>query len=289
MNKIKRIGVELKSHAPFTIVGALTGIGMMLLFRNLPKEQVHTMFSVFHPAHVVLSAMATTCMFKLHRKARHFIVILIIGYVGSVGVATLSDCVIPFLGESLLGVAIPAHGSLHEHEKTNHDAMDDDNADHDAAGGHAADHDAGEHEIIDAGHDVGEHRPSLHLGFIEEWYLVNPAAILGILIAYFIPPGRYPHAAHVLISTWASSAHMLMNTHASLSATILTGMFIVLFVAVWLPCCVSDIIFPLLFVHSDLQGSGCMLCHGKGHDVGNDPGSDKQDGGQSGGQSGGQG
>ena len=28
----------------------------------------------------------------------------------------------------------------------------------------------------------------------------------------------------------------------------LFGVFLVLFIAVWLPCCVSDIIFPLLFV-----------------------------------------
>jgi hypothetical protein len=26
---------------------------------------------------------------------------------------------------------------------------------------------------------------------------------------------------------------------------------VVLFIAVWLPCCISDIVFPLLFIGSD--------------------------------------
>ena len=88
------------------------------------------------------------------------------------------------------------------------------------------------------------------MGFIEDWYIVNPAAFLGIAIAYFWPRTRFPHAGHVLISTWASSFHILMNTHRELTGVILLGAFVVLFVAVWLPCCVSDIIFPLLFVKS---------------------------------------
>ena len=75
-------------------------------------------------------------------------------------------------------------------------------------------------------------------------------AILGIIIAYFWPRTRFPHAGHVLISTWASSFHVLMNTHRELTPMMFVGVFIVLFIAVWLPCCVSDIVFPLLFVKS---------------------------------------
>ena len=29
--------------------------------------------------------------------------------------------------------------------------------------------------------------------------------------------------------------------------------FVTLFIAIWVPCCVSDIVFPLLFVRSDIE------------------------------------
>jgi hypothetical protein len=91
------------------------------------------------------------------------------------------------------------------------------------------------------------------LGFIEDWYLVNPAALLGIIIAFLWPSTKFPHAGHVLVSTWASSFHVLMNTQRELSPVMLAGVFVVLFIAVWLPCCISDIVFPLLFVNSDVD------------------------------------
>jgi len=231
--RIAAIGSELRHHAPFTLFGAATGIVCMLLFHNASESVNHRLFQVFHPAHVVLSAIVTASLFKIYEKKVSIVKLVVIGYIGSVGVATLSDCVLPFFGESILGVAVPRHADLHDHEET----------------GEAHDHGTTGHEAHsdEAG---GAVRPRLHLGFIEDWYVVNPAALLGILIAYFWPQTKFPHAAHVLVSTWASSFHVLMNTHAELTATMLMGVFVVLFVAVWLPCCVSDIVFPLLFVKS---------------------------------------
>lgn len=245
--KMRHIGRELKAHSPFTIFGALTGIIFMLIFRSIGEVGAHTLFAIFHPLHVVLSAMVTAALFQLHRKAKNFILILVIGYLGSIGIATLSDSIIPYFGESILGAAIPSHAALHEHE-------------HDHECEHEHEHQAG---LTDQEEHTGTGRPKLHLGFIEEWWLVNPAAVLGVLIAFFLPATKYPHALHVLVSTWASSSHMLMNTQADWNAGLLAGMFIALFVAVWLPCCVSDIIFPLLFVKSDgahLGHHGCILC-----------------------------
>jgi hypothetical protein len=42
-------------------------------------------------------------------------------------------------------------------------------------------------------------------------------------------------------------AHVMMNTAAPLEPVNYIGIFVVLFLAVWLPCCLSDIIFPTLF------------------------------------------
>ena len=248
-SKTKQIVEQLKIHSPFTLLGASTGIVLMLLGRKFLAGHEHTMFAIFHPLHVVLSAMVTAALFEIHRKAKNFLVILAIGIVGSIGVATLSDCILPFFGETILGVAIPTHASLHEHAHEDEDAL-------------AEEHEH-EHEDIMAGeHEHEDHHAKLHLGFIEEWYLVFPAAILGVLLAYFKPTTHLPHASHVLLSTWASSAHILMNTHAEMSLMLLAGMFVVLFLSVWLPCCVSDIVFPMLFVRTNGAhiGHSCILC-----------------------------
>ena len=137
-----------------------------------------------------------------------------IGYIGSVGIATLSDCILPFFGETLFGVAIPTHEhsqeQLQEPVEANEPAISQSDALH-------------KHE------ESGIH---LHIGFIEEWYIVNPAAFLGIFIAFFLPRTKFPHAGHVLISTWASSFHVLMNTHRELSIPILIGMLFVLFISI---------------------------------------------------------
>ena len=196
--KIKNIAVELKSHAPFTLFGALTGIVLMLLFKNIEHQTSERLFYVFHPAHVLLSAMVTASMFKLYARKSNFFAVLLIGYIGSIGIATVSDSLIPYVGEVLLG--LEAHS---------------------------------------------------HIGFIEGWYVVNPAAILGVLIAHLWPKTKFPHSGHVLLSTWASSLHILMALGGGMSITMVIVIFIFLFLAVWLPCCVSDIVFPLLFVRGE--------------------------------------
>jgi len=196
--KIKNIAAELKSHAPFTLFGALTGIVLMLIFKDISYNASKRLFYIFHPSHVVLSAMVTASMFELHSKKRNFLIVLLVGFFGSLGIATLSDSLIPYVGEVLLG--------LHTHS---------------------------------------------HIGFIEAWYIVNPAAVLGVLIAYFWPRTKFPHAGHVLLSTWASSFHILMATGSGISILTSIVIFIFLFIAVWLPCCISDIVFPLLLVRGN--------------------------------------
>lgn len=226
--KLKHIAAELKGHAPFTCLGALAGIFFMMLFKALGRPSAATLFDIFHPGHVLLSAMVTASIFSLHRKTKNIVLILVVGYVGSIGIATLSDSVIPYFGESFFGLRLPTHGELHGHEQAEHQ---------------------GDHIDEDTEHEQHE----IHLGFIEDWYIVNPAALLGILIAYFVPRTKFPHAGHVLVSTWASSSHILMNITGDIAAAQVLAIFAILFVAVWLPCCISDIIFPLLFVNSDLE------------------------------------
>jgi hypothetical protein len=235
----------------------------MFFFRHAGDRVNLTLFQIFHPAHVFLSALVTVSLYKLRSGKTHLLLLVVIGYLGSIGVATISDCIVPFFGDTILGVVVPTHSQLHtghEHEEpdaaadmhdhvTAHEGHDHGEEAHTDA--HVEAVDLHDHADAHAGHDHGDHG-GLHLGFIEDWYLVNPAALLGILLAFWIPHEKLhtklPHAGHVLISTWASSFYVLMNTQLEMGLVFFLGMFIVLFIAVWLPCCISDIVFPILFV-----------------------------------------
>jgi uncharacterized membrane protein len=230
--RLKQVGIELKAHSPFTLFGAVTGIALMVLFRNMSHQESYRLFYIFHPIHVVLSAMVTASLFRLHQKTKKFLIVLLVGYIGSIGTATLSDSILPYFGEEILGAVIPTEAAVHSHG-------------------------------VETGAADGHNEKKWHIGFIEEWYLVNPSALLGVLIAYFLPRSKMPHAFHILISTWASAAHIMMNTFQPMSAVLILGFIIVLFIAVWLPCCFSDIIFPMLLVKT--EGEECVLCEGGHH------------------------
>jgi len=227
IEKARHITAELKGHIRYTISGATLGIAFMFLFQKLTGAGSQSLFVVFHPGHVILSAMVTASMFRLHAVKKGFLIVLIIGYIGSVGIATLSDIIIPHTGMHILGLDLPTHSQLH------HTVLP-----------------------IDAENQGEQHqhgRSKIHLGFIEEWYIVNPAALIGVFIAYFFPRTKFPHAVHVLVSTWASSAYLLMNLRSELTVFTVLGIFATLFIAIWIPCTISDIVFPLLFVKSDLK------------------------------------
>jgi hypothetical protein len=192
----KTVLYELRTHAPFTLLGTLTGMIILWisLTGQLSRSMFETLFWILHPAHVFLSALVTTAMYRRHAQGK-ILATLAIGYFGSVGIGTLSDCIIPYIGETLL--QMPNRG--------------------------------------------------LHIGFIEKWWLVNPLAFAGIAFAYWRQETKFPHAGHVLLSTWASLFHMIMALGSDVGFFTVLAMALFLFLAVWVPCCTSDIVFPLLF------------------------------------------
>ena len=209
---LKDIRNELKVHAPFTAFGALTGIAIMgvIVYAELPPSTSSTMFWTLHPLHVLLSALVSAAIYRLHGKGGLGGTVLV-GYLGSVGIATLSDSIIPYVGESLLG--LPNKG--------------------------------------------------IHFGFIEKWWLVNPLAFAGIAIACFHPKTKFPHAGHVLLSTWASLFHMTMALGERVDVLTMGLITVFLFLAVWVPCCTSDIVFPLLFSKGRTESVSCETAHTK--------------------------
>ena len=190
----RRIAQELKEHVPFTALGALTGIAIMVIvvLGDAPHHVSHTIFHALHPVHVLLSALVTTAMYMRYKKGKAWAAILI-GWTGSIGIATISDAMIPYLGGNLL------HAQM-----------------------------------------------EFHVPFIEEWW-INLFALAGIAIGYWRQTTKIPHFGHVLLSTWASLFYIVAFGVADW-IPLLPFIFLILFVAVWLPCCLSDIIYPLLFL-----------------------------------------
>jgi hypothetical protein len=204
---LRRILNELKAHAPFTALGAVTGIIVMaiILITDLPPSVSEAIFYTLHPLHVVLSALVTTAIYMRYSRGRLWAAIFI-GYLGSVGIATLSDAVIPFVEGSALSI------------------------------------------------DIGFHLPFIetdafpYLG-IPKWIVINAAAAIGIAIGCWKQFTKVPHSGHVLLSTWASLFYFISFGTASW-LPLLPLIFVFLFLAVWLPCCLSDIVFPLLFIRN---------------------------------------
>jgi hypothetical protein len=194
---LKRIVEELKEHAPFTALGALTGIiiTVIIVVGDVPSHVSNIVFYTLHPLHVLLSALVTTAMYMRYKKGKIWVAILI-GWTGSIGVATISDAMIPYLGGSLL------HAQM-----------------------------------------------EFHVPFIEEWW-INFLALGGIAIGYWKQTTKIPHFGHVLLSTWASLFYLMAFGTAEW-IPLLPFIFLFLFLAVWLPCCTSDIIYPLLFVKKE--------------------------------------
>ncbi len=195
MSPLKRIAYELKRHAPFTAIGALTGIIIMsiVVFVGLSHETSHTTFHVLHPIHIVLSALVTTAMYR--RYGGNIAAAVGIGFVGSVAICSMSDIVFPYLGGALLRVPI-----------------------------------------------------TLHVCLIEHPWLIALSALAGIGIGLLRPWTRFPHAGHILLSTYASLFYLTTWGAPANWVPLLPLIFLIIFVAVWIPCCLSDIVFPLLFV-----------------------------------------
>jgi len=198
---LRIIARELREHVPFTALGALTGIILMaiIVLGNVPIHISHAAFYTLHPLHVLLSALVTTAMYVRYKKAKVWLVILI-GWTGSIGIATISDAMIPYFGGTLL------HAQM-----------------------------------------------EFHVPFIEEWW-INLLALAGISIGYWRHTTRIPHFGHVLLSTWASLFYITAFGIADW-IPLLPFVFLFLLLAVWIPCCTSDIVYPLLFLRKDSESA----------------------------------
>jgi len=184
------------------VVGFLSFFASLMPPQGNLKEAYDHLFHIFHPAHILFSAVTTTAIFWKYEKILWKAVF--IGLFGTIPICTLSDILIPYLGGMFLNLPM-----------------------------------------------------EMHICFIEEPMLVLPFGIMGVLSGLVISESveqstKYSHSAHIFVSSMASLIYLIsfgLNDWAHM----LGAIFLITVIAVALPCCTSDIIFPIMCARKPMR------------------------------------
>lgn len=192
MKVLNNILKELKEHIPFTALATFVSVSLsFLLIEGNLISSVISIFYIFHPLHLLFSAMVSTALFYKYKK--NIFLSMLTGVLVSVIIGSLSDIIFPYLGISLFGIPI-----------------------------------------------------SFHLPAIENPLMIFGALIVGSTIGIITKKTKFPHFLHVFISVFASLLYIFAySTDFSLLALFL--ILIITIISVVLPCCLGDIILPVLF------------------------------------------
>lgn len=88
---------------------------------------------------------------------------------------------------------------------------------------------------------------SFHLPLIEKPILTLSFAVIGGLAGVLTKTSKFPHFIHVFLSVFASLFYFLIYSQA-FNIIYFIGAFLIVFISVIIPCCISDIMFPFLFL-----------------------------------------
>lgn len=86
-----------------------------------------------------------------------------------------------------------------------------------------------------------------HLPLIEAPFIILLISSVGSIIGIKTKLTKLPHFVHVFLSVFASLFYLLAFS-SSLNIVLLGISSLIIFIAVLIPCCISDIIFPLFFL-----------------------------------------
>ncbi len=96
---------------------------------------------------------------------------------------------------------------------------------------------------------------TFHLPIIEHPIFIIGIALTGSIAGMYWDSFNVTHSLHVFLSIFASLFYILAFSTEMHIATILLISLIV-FLAVYVPCCISDIIFPILFIKQPCEKCG---------------------------------
>lgn len=93
-----------------------------------------------------------------------------------------------------------------------------------------------------------------HLCVVEHPVLVLPFVFAGVAVGFCLPPVQrstiFSHTVHVILSSTATMLYLVSFGIADW-IRFAAAVFFLLVAAVMVPCCSSDIVFPLLFTQSN--------------------------------------
>ena len=186
---------ELKLHLPFTLVSSLAAGILVAIFYLINKTYflgvVSGLFGFMHPAHVLVSAMATSAIYWKYKKS--ITKTILMGVVGAILIGSLSDIIFPWAAGNLFSL-----------------------------------------------------NTFFHLPILESPLLIISVALVGSVLGVY-SLFNISHSIHVFLSIFASLFYLLAFSIEGGILTILT-ISLLTFFAVYIPCCISDIVFPLLFI-----------------------------------------
>lgn len=212
MKRWRLVVVEFAHHLPFTTIGTLIAMAGVWWFGSQHLSDGHpeglftqsrSLFHLFHPLHICLSAIATTSLFWRHE--RHVLRAAIVGAVGTIVPCGLSDYFFPYLGGLLVGQTM-----------------------------------------------------ELHMCIVDHPQLFYPFLALGILAGFWAESRLtgshlFSHGAHVFISSTASLLYLLSFgfTAWMMDVRLVFPAFATIVLAVWIPCCISDVVIPVSTAHTE--------------------------------------
>ena len=95
-----------------------------------------------------------------------------------------------------------------------------------------------------------------HLPLIEHPIIIILSALIGAAIGILTGLTKIPHIVHVGLSVFASIFYLIAFS-TSMSLIYLIGIFVVVVVAVIIPCCTSDVLFPFFFLGKKIKTCEC--------------------------------
>ena len=97
---------------------------------------------------------------------------------------------------------------------------------------------------------------SFHLLLIEEPVLILLSALIGSSIGISTKITEMPHFIHVFLSVFASLFYLLAFS-LNFSLVYFAGAFLIVLIAVIIPCCMSDLLFPFFFIGEKIKRCEC--------------------------------
>jgi len=97
---------------------------------------------------------------------------------------------------------------------------------------------------------------SFHLLLIEKPVLILLSALIGSSIGISTKITKMPHFIHVFLSVFASLFYLLAFSQI-FNAFYFIGAFLIVLIAVIIPCCMSDMLFPFFFLGEKIKKCKC--------------------------------